>query len=79
MGRNWLTSLVLIVLGMKDAIIRAASVCPRQVAYEAVASNEHDKYSCAGSAQICLYSITTDYNGPLKHVNAHADDEDTIW
>ena len=38
---------------------------------------QHRMYTCWNvcAVQIRVYTIAADYNGPVKHVNAHTDDD----
>ena len=44
-----------------------------QISYEAVASLPLKQSVCA--VLMCLYGITTNYNGPLEAAHAHSDDD----
>ena len=43
------------------------------MSYEDAASLPVNQHGCA--VQMSFYGITVDYNGPLKLVNAHTDDD----
>ena len=43
------------------------------MSYEDAASPPVNQHGCA--VQMSFYGITADYNGPLKLVNAHTDDD----